>query len=151
MLEYLLSALNDAVLAYDMDDKKFLFISPAVFDIMGYNADDFNKDHHLLYHAIYPEDKLLVHAQVADIGVPGEVKLNYRIQTPSGEIKHVQEKRVYLKHSKSNHNICIHVIRDVTEAVLYKMNAEHKMWFLSTLINAVGVLIFRTTTEGKYS
>ena len=151
MLEYLLSALNDAVLAYDMDDKRFLFISPAVYDILGYNADDFSMDHKLLFNAIYPEDKLLVLAQVANIEVPAEVKLNYRILTPTGEIKHVQEKRVYLKHSKSNHNICIHVIRDVTEAVLYKMNAEHKMWFLSTLINAVGVLIFRTGTDGKYS
>jgi len=43
MLNSLLAALNDCVWAFDADTQKYLFISPSIYTVTGYQAKDFQK------------------------------------------------------------------------------------------------------------
>ena len=151
MLEYILSVLNDAVLVYNKDEGKYIFVSDAVSRVTGYDKQSFLERPQLLEEMIHQGDRQAVTKLASELSVPGETELNYRVLTASKELRYIQEKRVQLNHTESNDQLCIHILRDITEAVLYKTDAEHKMWFLSTLVNAVGVLIFRTGVDGRYS
>ncbi len=151
MLNYILSALDDAVLAYNIDEEQYMFISPAVKDVMGYTAEQFTSIPHLLRDIIHPDDRALVLEELNSIPVPGEKQATFRIILPNKEVRWIQAKRVQLVHNDTKQKIGITILKNVTEAVLYRAGAEKKVWFLSSLINSVSALIFRIDINGNYT
>ena len=151
MLEYILSALDDAVLAYNIDEEKYMFVSPAIEKVTGYKPEDFKQIPHLLRDMIHPDDLPGILAARDSIQIPGEQELTFRIILPNKEIRWIHGKRVQLIHDDTKQRIGISILRNVTEAVIYKTSSEQKVWFLSSLINSVGALVFRVDKNGTYT
>lgn len=151
MLEYLLSALNDAVLAYDMADKQYLFISPAVEQVLGYTADDFMSKPGLWFSIIHPADKDHITEAVRRLSLPGEQEFTYRIVTSGNQTKWIQDKHVTFIHKDTKQQVFLNIIKDVDEIVHYRNDTEEKVWFLNSLVNAQSTLICRTNADGYFT
>ncbi|MCP4293611.1 MAG: response regulator [bacterium] len=50
---------RDVIFRWLLNEKKFEYISPAIFSLSGYPAESFLKDPRLLYKILHPEDRLL--------------------------------------------------------------------------------------------
>ena len=151
MLDYILSALDVAVFAYNVDEQKYMFISPGVSKVVGYSGEQFKNTPHLLRDIIHPEDKQRVLAELESIPIPGEKSTTFRIILPTKEIQWINAKQIQLIHHETRQTTGISILKNITEDVLYKTDSEEKVWFLSSLINSVGALIFRIDINGNYT
>jgi len=87
------SSTNDCVLAFDILEQKFQFVSPNVNDILGYTAFDFHNNGHLLLEIIDIKDRERIKSQSNELEAGEFIDLNYRIVTSTGAEKRVHEKR----------------------------------------------------------
>lgn len=129
MLHQLLTALNDCALAFDLDEQQYLFISPHVNGIFGYNEDDFrqNKNLHsqLISDENYEEVKTLTQTLLA-----GEwIELSYAITGATGKRKWLHEKRGLVIDSKSGRPILVSIINEKPGA-LSSISVFNEMGFL---------------------
>lgn len=150
MLKHLLSILSEAVIAFDIDEQKVLMVNRAVEVTTGYPIVEFEKGIDLLNKIIHPDDKSKVEDQKKQAALAGEVELFYRIMTPRNQIKWIHEKLTVFVDDESGHHIRLHILTDITES-FNRPDTEQKVWFLSSLVNAIGALVFRINIKGEYT
>ncbi|WP_428328053.1 PAS domain S-box protein [Mucilaginibacter sp.] len=150
MLELPPTALNDLALALDLNEQKFLFVSPAIATVLGYNAVDLYKNPNLLQEIIAVCDKERI-AEINSKLYDGEtVELKYQIITASGEKKRVCEKKDLFTDPQSGHKIMLSVISEVlpgskdTEVHISKQ-------FLNSLIDSQTNFLIRIDINGLFT
>ena len=108
------TASNDCVLAFDCDEKKFLFISPDICDILGYSPAHFHQNYNLPYEITHINDRDWVAARSETLAINESISINYRVKTLSGTEKWILEKRS-LSADASGHRVLMSIIKDDTE------------------------------------
>ncbi len=151
MFEYILSALKDAVLAFDVDQQRCIYMNPAAEDILGYSCAGLSRMPNLWESLIDPRDKDNIVAAAGQLTAPSEQELTYRIVTPSLQTKWVQDKQLFFIQDGSCQRIRLHILKDITDVITYQEFAEQRIWFLNSLVNAQSTLAFRINSLGFYT
>ena len=105
-------AINECAIAFDLDDRRFIFISSGVSSTLGYTADDFYENTDLLSEMVHPDDKLSVQLATDNITEGSFVEITYRINTSSGIVKTVFEKRDLIMNRDNGHKILFSLIKE---------------------------------------
>jgi PAS domain S-box-containing protein len=144
-------ALNDCAIAFDTADQKFLFISPDVYSVLGYNVTDFYQNGGLLYEMIDPRQRDNIRAQVAKLPEGESLELNYQVITATGEVKWVYDKKTLIE-GQSGHKILLSIIK---ETALEKLSHNEKFkireQFLNSLIDSQTNFLIRFDAKGNYT
>ncbi len=151
LLHYLLSALEDAVMAFDVSRKEYLFISPAIEKITGYTQEQFEKQPDLWNRLTDPLDADEVTQKVGQMATPGELVLTHRIKDAGSRLKWVQVKVVNIISHDDGGQLTMHIVKDITDIVLHREEAEKKITFLNSVINAGIALLFRIDSKFNYT
>ncbi|MDJ1506891.1 PAS domain S-box protein [Xanthocytophaga agilis] len=151
LLHFLLSALEDAVMAFDISSNQYLFISPAVEGITGYSEADMKQQPGLWEKIIDPLDLNEVVRSTQQLTQSGEVKLTHRIISADGTLKWVQVKMVRFILPDTQHEVLMHIIRDVTDILFHRRESQKKITFLESVINAGPALLFRINPDQEYT
>src|ERR1700759_5699128 len=104
MLNDLIAALNDCVWAFDVNARKYLFVSPSIHTITGYSVKDFQQNTELWKEIIDPRDSDAV-LTAADTYDTEWTEHTYRIITKDGKLKWVCQKKRCLTDEKTSHQV----------------------------------------------
>ena len=153
MLEQLITALNDCIWAFDLDQQTYLFISPCINVITGYKAHDFEKDHNLWNEIIDPQDLDKVKAADKDVNYNNWTELIYRITLLSNKTKWINQKKRLIKDEPTGNTIVLSVINEVNNIAHGKTTQEEITWTknnLEALINNTEDFIWSIDKDGRY-
>jgi len=113
MPDLLLTELNDCAITFDLDEQKFLVISPHVNTVLGHPIDDFYQNTNLPYEIIDPDDRENIKALTDKLSVGECIGLNYRVNTFEGNLKWVHDKRCLLADAVTGHKILHSTISEI--------------------------------------
>src|ERR1700676_2185926 len=97
------NSLSECVIAFDLDEKKFLFISPHIFDVLGHDIDSFYQNNKYPYEIIHSDDRDKITALCTKLGDGECIELNYRVETAAGVIKWVHDKKSLFTDHQTGH------------------------------------------------
>lgn len=147
-----LTELNDCPLAFDLDEQKFLFISPYITGLSGYSAADFYQNANLLNEIIDPHYRDSVKTQTGKLAQSGSVELYYRIVTAGGDIKSVHEKRSLIADQHTGHKILLSIIKyHPPEKIRQQEDAKLREKFLNSLIDSQTNFLIRFDAAGLFT
>jgi PAS domain S-box-containing protein len=149
MLNYLLTALNDCVLAFDENTQKYLFISPSVYAVTEYDAKDFQDNKDLLTDIIEPTEYDEVLAASTE-STSKWTEQTYHIKTRSGKIRRLRHKKCRLTDEQTGHQVLLSVINDVSEEQQVREEIAWTKNNLEALINNTQDMTWSINREGKY-
>ncbi|GAA3971716.1 PAS domain S-box protein [Mucilaginibacter dorajii] len=87
------AAVNDCITIFDTDEQKFLFISPAIVNILGITASQLRQDHSLWLALIGSEWREEIGATIKNLQVNESVELSYKIHIPGQTAKNIIDKK----------------------------------------------------------
>jgi PAS domain S-box-containing protein len=144
--------LNDCPLAFDLDEQKFLFISPGITGLTGYSAADFYQNTNLLNEIIDPHYRDSVKTQNGKLAQSGSIELYYRIVTAGGDVKSVHEKRSLIADQHTGHKIILSIIRyHPPEKIRQQEDAKLREKFLNSLIDSQTNFLVRFDPTGEFT
>jgi len=135
MLNRILTALNDHALAFNRDEGKYSFISANIYELTGYQSNDFENNINLWQQLIDARDMEQV-AGINDMPAPNmHINLTYRITTAWGKTKWVSEKRTLFTDEQSGNSILLSILKDVQREDEAKYNQEQSITGYSILFD----------------
>ncbi len=144
--------LHECILTFDLHNQKFLFISPAVKNVLGYPAADFYQNPDLLNEITNPADRPEIQLKTQGLHDGSSVQLRYRIKLPGETIKWVNEKRSLVPGASMDEKILISIFSDVTsEGTRASEDARQNEKFLSSLIDSQTNFLVRIDTNGYFT
>src|SRR5476651_631777 len=114
MLEHLISALSDHAWAYNQTEHQYIFIDPAIDQVLGVTPDDLKTDKKAWYKNIHPVDRKQMVSTSLGLKVDEQVELYYRVKL-GDEIKWLQEKKSRFVDKATGNNVVLGVIKDVSD------------------------------------
>ncbi|MBS1519900.1 MAG: PAS domain S-box protein [Bacteroidetes bacterium] len=135
MLNSLLAALNDCVWAFDADTQKYLFISPSIYAVTGYQAKDFQKNIQLWDEIIDPRDQDDLSAPSRKMDSKELTERTYRIIAKDGKVKWVQQRKQHVADEQTNHQVILSVIVDVSYQKQVSFNLKESLGDFSMLFH----------------
>lgn len=126
----LFTALNDCAITFDLDDRKFLVISPQVNSVLGYSIADLYQNIDSPYQLIALEDRDNIRAITDKLSAGESIELNYRINTNEGKVKWVHDERSLLSDQYTGHKILKSVISETTGDVPVSKQSHTDLSFL---------------------
>ena len=114
MLDKLLLALSECAWAYNLSLNQYIFVSPAVYSILGITKADFERDNELWKKIAIPDDHAIVIEVTDNLKKDEWVELSYRVNV-NGQIKWVHEKKIWFTDMESGHDVIVGVINDVSD------------------------------------
>ncbi|HTK19880.1 MAG TPA: PAS domain S-box protein [Mucilaginibacter sp.] len=135
MLNSLLAALNDCVWAFDVDTQKYLFISPSIHAITEYQVKDFQKNIKLWDTIVDQRDLNDVRAADRKPDSAEWTERTFRITTKGRKIKWVQQKTQQTVDEKTNHQVILSVIVDVSYQKQVSFNLKESLGDFSMLFD----------------
>jgi PAS domain S-box-containing protein len=97
-------------------EKDKITLSAGLYDIFGVSPDSFSHTLDGLLSVIHPGDKAIQEKALETLLLNGEVEVEFRIQTPDGEIRNVQFKTVLSKNSNGEFINSFTTAIDLTES-----------------------------------
>src|SRR5215469_12898029 len=104
--------LTECILTFDPHDQRFLFISPAVKNLLGYSAADFYQNPNLLNEITDPADRQDVQLKTSQLQGGSSVLLRYRVNLPGKTAKWVNEKRNLVPGDSAGKNLLVSIITE---------------------------------------
>jgi PAS domain S-box-containing protein len=142
---------NDCTIAFDPDEKKFLFISPNINKFLGYDAQDFYKNSGLLFEIIDPQDRENVKVLTEKLAEGECIDLHYQVKTPGGEVKMVYDKKSVIADQHNGRKVLLSIISDrLPEKMRYQEEATRTKNSLEALINNTEDQIWSVDMETRY-
>ncbi|TMH44265.1 MAG: EAL domain-containing protein [Betaproteobacteria bacterium] len=115
-LKSVVTALPDVVWSIAVPSREVLYISPAASAVFGREPRDFYQDRDTWISLVHPEDRPRVVAAL-ETPLPREYQSEYRIVTPSGEVRWIQGRGRFVTDASGKAGRADGISRDVTELV----------------------------------
>lgn len=109
------AAINDCIIIFDTDEQKYLFISPAIVNILGITAAQLTGDSSLWLDMISAQQRNDIKAAIANLAVNESVELNYLINTPQNTTRDIIDKKSLLIDGGTNHKVLVSTISIQTQ------------------------------------
>ncbi len=106
--------INDCIIILDTDEQQYLFISPAIADILGISPAQLRGDMQLWPDLINKKQRESVDELVKNLLVNESVELSYTITTPKQVTKHISDKKSLTIDGPTGHKILVSVIKEDT-------------------------------------
>ncbi|MEN0056839.1 MAG: PAS domain S-box protein [Mucilaginibacter sp.] len=165
MFNHTSTALNDCVLAYDLTEQKYLFISPEVYTVLGISPQQLYQNNNLWEELINPKELQGVKDAVKNICINHPVEITYNITTPQQITKRIFDKKRLFIDAASGHNIRLSIISDAlpvnpwdtTSTDFYSKSANIQedagfgKQFLNLLVGSKNSFLIRIDLNGNYS
>lgn len=115
-LNSILNSIRDVIWSSDPNSYEIYFVNKNVFDLYGYEAEDFYQNSYLWNECILDEDRQRVMDAFSKIKEIGSYEEEYRIVTRDKKIKWVKDKAWLVKDNPKTEVIRIDgIIRDITD------------------------------------
>ncbi|TMH24295.1 MAG: response regulator, partial [Betaproteobacteria bacterium] len=115
-LKSVVTALPDVVWSIAVPSREVLYISPAASAVFGREPRDFYQDRDTWISLVHREDRPRVVAAL-ETPLPREYQSEYRIVTPSGEVRWIQGRGRFVTDASGKAGRADGISRDVTELV----------------------------------
>ena len=155
MFSHTTIAFDDCVLAYDLHELKYLFISPGVYPVLGITAKQLYENNCLWEGLINKQQLACVKYVVKNLSENSSVELSYSISTPQHIIKNISDKKSLIIDEATGHKILLSIIKeaptDKPEKPQQHADAGLSKQFLTSLIDSQTSFLIRIDTNGNYS
>jgi PAS domain S-box-containing protein len=165
MFNHTSTALNDCVLAYDLTEQRYLFISPEVYTVLGISPQQLYENNYLWEALIIQQELPGVKEAVKNLCINHPVEISYTINTPQRAAKKILDKKRLFIDAASGHNIILSIITDAvpvnpwTAAVsgVFSKSANipedsgFGKQFLNLLVDSKTSFLIRIDVNGNYS
>ncbi|NRT55579.1 two-component system response regulator [Sphaerotilus uruguayifluvii] len=122
----LAATIDDVVWLSDPDERRLLYVSPAIERIWGMPVEEMMKDWRLWFAQIHPEDIEAVRAAVVDASPHrGNYELRFRMRRPDGQLRHVLLRSFAVQDEHGNTVRRAGIAQDVTEQHLQDARIQH--------------------------
>ncbi|WP_184548457.1 PAS domain S-box protein [Mucilaginibacter sp. FT3.2] len=105
---------NECITILDTHEQKFLFISPAIADILGITANQLSENNWLWLELIDENVRETVDEQVKSLLVNESVELSYTISISGNKVKYIKDKKSLVIDGFSGHKILTSIIKECT-------------------------------------
>src|ERR1700754_1157588 len=112
MFNHTTTALNNCVLAYDLTEQRYLFISPEVYSVLGISPQQLYHNNNLWDELINPKELPAVKEAIKSLCINHPVELCYTINSPQHTAKKILDKKRLFIDSASGHTIILSIITD---------------------------------------
>jgi PAS domain S-box-containing protein len=104
--------INDCITIFDTDEQKFLFISPAIYDILGITAGQLSQDHSLWLTLIDQKQCEEINAAIKNLQVNQSVELSYKVFLSGHVIKNIIDKKSLVIDGPTGNHILLSIITE---------------------------------------
>lgn len=101
-LESIFDEMTDVVYSVSLPERKLIFVTPSVKNLLGYSPDEIMKMETWWFAALPDTDKDIFEQVVNDLNETGSFKVSHRIITANGEIKWVKHKGKFILDEHDN-------------------------------------------------
>jgi PAS domain S-box-containing protein len=140
--------LHECILTFDLHNQKFLFVSPAVKNVLGYPAADFYQNPNLLIEITDPADLRDIQTKTGGLKDGGSVSLRYKINAAGKTSKWVNEKRSLVPGADADQKLLIMVINEDSRG---NEGANLNEKFLNSLIDSQTNFLIRIDINGHFT
>ncbi|MDN3550725.1 PAS domain S-box protein [Mucilaginibacter aquaedulcis] len=164
MFNHTSAVLNDCVLAYDLTEQRYLFISPEVYTILGLSPQQLYHDNNLWETLIKPNELAEVKEALKNLYINQPLELTYTINTPQQTTKKILDKKRFYIDAATGHSVMLSIITDevpannkTTAAETFNQPANVSddsgfgKQFLNLLIDSKTSFLIRIDVNGNYS
>lgn len=150
---------GDCTLAFDIDDQKYLFISPGISAVLGITAGQLNHSHNLWENLIDHKDVARIKKLTKCLTENNPVELTYQINTPQQTVKNISDKKSLIIDECSGHKILLSTIKEeplsnkpsaAPQKLRQHENAGLSKQFLNSLIDSQTSFLIRIDVNGNY-
>ncbi|WP_254564253.1 PAS domain S-box protein [Oscillatoria sp. HE19RPO] len=122
---------------------EFMYVSPAYEEIWGLSCESLYQDSNSWQESIYPEDRALVEASVAEQLTGKPVQREYRIRRPDGEIRWIFAQINLLQEAAGNPERFIGFAEDITDRKALELALTASEQKLNDILNSSIAAIVR--------
>ena len=155
MFNHTAIAFDDCVLAYDLSEQKYLFISPGVYPVLGITAKQLYENNCLWDELINKQQLACIKDVVKNFSENSPVELSYSINTPQHIIKNISDKKTLIIDGATGHKILLSIIKeartDKPEKPQQQADAGLSKQFLTSLIDSQTSFLIRIDTNGNFN
>jgi PAS domain S-box-containing protein len=106
------AAISDCTVIFDLNEQRYLFVSPGIADILGIPAAQLNTDGSWWLDFVIKKERESIDGLVKNLLLNEGVELCYTIHTPQQVSKHVCDKKSLVIDGNTGHKVLISVIRE---------------------------------------
>ena len=164
MFNHTSTALTDCVLAYDLTEQRYLFISPEVYSVLGISPQQLYQNNFLWEGLIIQQELSGVKEAVKNLCINQPLEITYTINTPQHTAKKILDKKRLLIDAANGHSIILSIITDnvpvdtytaPTSGIFSKANIPEDSGFgkqfLNLLVDSKTSFLIRIDVNGNYS
>ena len=138
-------ALEEVFWLFDIEQSRFLLISKACFDVFGVSEEEGYRDFQFIENLILEEDYIKIIERKANFDEDALKDLNYRIKTPAGQLRIINEKISPIYDENKKLVKISGIARDVTT----KVESENEIRRLSVVAQNISNGVLIADLEGK--
>ncbi|WP_419788654.1 PAS domain-containing protein [Mucilaginibacter sp. SP1R1] len=151
---------DDCVLAYDLHEQKYLFISPGVFAVLGITAKQLYQNNSLWDNLIPQKNLAGIKGVIQNLTPNTPVELSYHINIAQHRVKNITDKKTLIVDEGTGHSVLLSEIKEdtsknhlITESskIHHTPDDGHSKQFLNSLIDSQTSFLIRIDTSGNYS
>ncbi|WP_439695460.1 PAS domain S-box protein [Mucilaginibacter sp. AW1-7] len=106
---------TDCIIIFDTDEERYLFISPAIINILGITASQLLGNNRVWPDMISETQREDMETAVASLGINEYVELNYLINTPQNTTRAIIDKKSLVVDEATNHKFLVSTISVKTQ------------------------------------
>ncbi|QEC76873.1 PAS domain S-box protein [Mucilaginibacter ginsenosidivorax] len=106
---------TDCIIIFDTDEQRYLFISPAIINILGITAAQLLSNNSLWFDMISETQRGGIETAVASLDINESVELNYLINTPQNTTRAIIDKKNLVIDEATNHKVLVSTISVQTQ------------------------------------
>lgn len=115
MPNHIYAATIDCIIIFDTDEQRYLFISPAIINILGITAAQLLGNNRLWPDMISETQREDIETAVASLGINDSVELTYLINTPQNTTRGIVDKKSLVIDETTNHKVLVSTISAQTQ------------------------------------
>ena len=165
MFNHTAIALNESVLAYDLNEQRYLFIAGNICSVLGITAKELHQDNGLWDRLINQTELAGIQERVKNLTPNNPIELTYSITTPQYAVKNIADKKRLIIDDATGHKILISVIIElpannhleepeqpyVLDKPDEQADATLGKQFLNSLVDSQTSFLIRVDINGNYS
>ena len=122
-LSSILASIDNVV--WSSSGHKLLYLSPVAQTVYGRPVEQFYANENLWFDIIHPDDVAGVRDAAAKLPAQGNMRCEYRILRPDGEVRWVEERSTAVQDEAGNISRVDSVASDITERKRHELRAEY--------------------------
>lgn len=149
MLTHLLSTVHDVVWCASPDGHQLLFLNDAAERVYGQPLAELRANSTARLNAIHPYDRPAVDQALSELPGSGQVKHEYRITRPNGDVRWLREQICVVQDEAGTATYISGVATDITDQKQTELSLEELQAVFRSLVESLPLNVMRKDLEGR--